>query len=230
MKHNYSKLAEKYLSIAKEMAKELQMNKDVIGIAVIGSAARGDVHCLSDVDLLVLVKGTGIYRWERRLVKNTVVNVATRSSDVLKRMAKENPDTIFSLREALILYDKKSILQSLKKDATITEITRKELVNDLLDEARSFIGKAERALTEKRLESAILCLRQGAIKLADLLIFEHSGKRVNPMNLWEEIVEASLSSDFKTLFADIQGFRMVKKQWLITVLEKLKTLLPKPLE
>jgi hypothetical protein len=30
--------------------------------------------------------------------------------DVLKRMAKENPDTIFSLREALILYDKKSIL------------------------------------------------------------------------------------------------------------------------
>jgi predicted nucleotidyltransferase len=82
----------------------------VIGIAVIGSVARGDIHFLSDVDLLVLVKGTGIYRWERRLVKDTVVNVATRSTDVLKRMAKENPDTIFSLREALILYDKKSIL------------------------------------------------------------------------------------------------------------------------
>jgi hypothetical protein len=63
------------------------------------------------------------------------VNVATCSIDVLKRMAKENPDTIFSLREALILYDKKSILRSLKKDATITEIIRKELVNDLLDEA-----------------------------------------------------------------------------------------------
>jgi len=52
----------------------------VIGIAVIGSVARGDIHFLSDVDLLVLVKGTGIYRWERRLVKDTVVNVATRST------------------------------------------------------------------------------------------------------------------------------------------------------
>jgi predicted nucleotidyltransferase len=50
-------LAEKYLSIAKD----LQTNKEVIGIAVIGSVARGDIHFLSDVDLLVLVKGTGIY-------------------------------------------------------------------------------------------------------------------------------------------------------------------------
>jgi len=71
------------------------------------------------------------------------------------------------------------------------------LVNDLLDEARSFIGKAERALMEKRLESALLCLRQGAIKLAVLLIFEYSRKKANPINLWEEIIELPLSSDSK---------------------------------
>jgi predicted nucleotidyltransferase len=83
-------LAEKYLGIAKEMAKELKTNKEVIGIAVIGSTARGDVHYLSYIDLLVLVTGTGIFRWERKIVKDIVVNVAIRSTDVLRRMAKEN--------------------------------------------------------------------------------------------------------------------------------------------
>lgn len=228
MKHNYLKLAEKYLSIAKEIARELQANKEVIGIAVIGSTARGDVHRLSDIDLVVLVKGENIFQWKRRIVQNIVVNVATRSADVLNKMAKENPDTIFGLREALILYDPKDILHSLKKNAALTEPTRKELAGDLLDEARSFIGRAERALTEERLESAILCLRYGAIKLAELMVFEHIGKRANPMNLWEEINKASLPSDFKALFADIQGFKVVEKQWLMAVLEELKSFLPKP--
>jgi hypothetical protein len=196
--------------------------------SVIGSTARGDVHRLSDIDLVVLVKGVGIFQWERRIVQDIVVNLATRSADVLEKMARENPDTIFSLREALILYDQKDILRSLKKCATITEPTRKELAGDLLDEARSFIGKAERALTEERLESGILCLRHDAIKLAELMVFEYTGNRVNPMNLWEDINEASLPFDFKALFADIQGFKVVEKQWLMAVLEELKAFLPKP--
>jgi hypothetical protein len=50
-----------------------------------------------------------------------VVNVAIRSIDVLNKMAKENSDTIFALREALILYDPKNILRSIEKDATLTE-------------------------------------------------------------------------------------------------------------
>jgi hypothetical protein len=45
---------------------------------------------------------------------------------------------------------------------------------------------------EKRLESAFLCLRQGAIKLATVLIFEYSRKKANPINLWEEIIELPL--------------------------------------
>jgi len=228
MKDNYLKLAEKYLSIAREIAKELQANEEVIGIAVIGSTARGDVHRLSDIDLVVLIEGVGVFRWERRIVQNIVVNIAIRSVDVLEKMARENPDTIFALQEALILYDKKDILRSLKKEATITQPARKELIGDLLDEARSLIGKAERALAEERLESSILCVRQGAIKLAELMIFEYTGNRVNPMNLWEEINRASLPFDFNALFADIQGFKVLEKQWLMNVLKELKKFLPKP--
>jgi len=228
MKNNYAKLAEKYLRIAKEIAEELRANKDVIGIAAIGSTARGDVHPLSDIDLLMLVKRAGIFQWERNIVRNIVVNVATRSTDVLDRMVRENPDTIFGLKEALVLYDQKDVFRSLKKNTTMTEFARKELVADLLDETRSFIGKAERALAEERLDSCILCLRQSAIKLAELMLFECTENRVNPMNLWEEIEAASLPFDFKELFADIQGFRVVQKRWLVRVLEELKAFLPKP--
>ncbi|NIQ05575.1 MAG: hypothetical protein GWO20_07565 [Candidatus Korarchaeota archaeon] len=99
-------------------------------------------------------------------------------------MARENPSTIFGLREALILYDKKDFLRSLKKDATLTEPIRKELAGDLLDEARFFIEKAERALTEEQLKSSMLCLRHGVIKLAELMVFEYTGNKANPMNLW----------------------------------------------
>ncbi|NIQ05574.1 MAG: hypothetical protein GWO20_07560 [Candidatus Korarchaeota archaeon] len=38
-------------------------------MAVIGSTARGDVHLLSDIDLVVLVKGEGIFQWERKFSK-----------------------------------------------------------------------------------------------------------------------------------------------------------------
>jgi hypothetical protein len=62
-----------------------------------------------------------IFQWKRRVVQDIVVNVAIRSIDVLNKMAKENSDTIFALREALILYDPKNILRSIEKDATLTE-------------------------------------------------------------------------------------------------------------
>jgi predicted nucleotidyltransferase len=58
----YRKLADRNLSIAKQVAEELQANEEVIGCAVMGSTARGDVHPKSDVDLLVLVKGIGVYK------------------------------------------------------------------------------------------------------------------------------------------------------------------------
>lgn len=120
-KTNYRKLADKYLSIARPVAEEMQANKDVIGWAVLGSTARGDVHPPSNNDLLVLVKDNYVYRWERRTSHNVVVNITLRSRDVLERMAREHPDTIFGLGDALILYDPQGILQSLKDEATITE-------------------------------------------------------------------------------------------------------------
>lgn len=228
MQIDYAKLAEKYLSIARQVTKELQANEDVIGIAAIGSTAIGDVHLLSDIDLLVLVKESGVFNWERKTIQNIVVNLSVRSQDVLERMSKDHPDTIFGLKGALILYDPQGTLQSIKKSATITEPLKKELIGDLLDEARSFIGKAEKALAESRLESSILCLRQGAIKLAELIHYKDRGKRINPLYMWEEIQELTYSHVFKKLLAEVHGFIVVDKPWLIKALKKLKTFLPKP--
>lgn len=132
MKIDYAKLANMYLNIAKHMAKELQTREDVIGIAVLGSTARSDVHSLSDIDLLVLVKGTDTFIWKRRIVQNIVVNIALRSYDVLRRMAKDHAETIFNLKNALILYDPEGILQMLKKNVTITRWVREEFIGDYL--------------------------------------------------------------------------------------------------
>lgn len=226
MNTNYQKLTEKYLSIAKQITKELQTNKRVIGCAVIGSVAKRDVHSLSDIDLIILVKGNGVYRWERKIVKNIIVNIAYRSQDVLEKMAKEHPDTIFALKNALILYDSQGVLNMLKENAIVTEPVREELLGDLLDEARSFIGKGERALAESRLESSALCLRLGAIKLAEYIIYKETGRKVSPMYLWQEIKSLPILYDFRRVFAEVQGFDLIKKAWLKGVLNRLKEFLP----
>lgn len=228
MKTDYRKLAKKYLNTAKEVAKKVQVNRDVISIAVTGSTAKGDIHLLSDIDLLVLVKGSGVFNWERKTVQNIVVNLSLRSQDVLERMSKDHPDTIFGLKGALILYDPQGTLQSIKKNATITEPVKKELIGDLLDEARSFIGKAEKALAESRLESSILCMRQGAIKLAELMFYKERGSRINPMYLWEEIEALPLLIDFRRLFAEIHELEDMQKTLLIKLLNRMKNLLPEP--
>jgi len=225
MEIDYRKLAEKYLSVAKQVAGELRENKGVIGCAIIGSTARGVVHSMSDIDLLVLVDGSGIYRWERRIVKNIVVNLAFRSWDILEKMAREHPDTILALKDTLILYDPQGVLQSLKKDVSITKSVKEELLGDLLDEARSFIGKAERALAQSGLESSILCLRQGAIKLVEYMFFKETGNRINRMYFWQEIKDIPFPCGFKNLFAEIQGFKDVEKLWLIKMLKKVKSFL-----
>jgi len=225
MKINYHKLGKKHLSIAKQVTRKLQANNDVIGVAVFGSTASGDVHRFSDVDLLVLVKGAGIFKWKRRTTRNVTVNIATRSRDVLEKMSRDHPDTIFALQNALILYDPKGIVYLLKRNAVVREPVHRELLGDLLDEARSYIGKSEKALAQNRMESSIICLRQGAAKLAEYMLYKKERKRVNPMYLWEEIHTCQLPDDVRRLFAEVHGFRAVKKGTLSMILERMRDLI-----
>lgn len=226
MKTNYSNLAEKHLSIAKQVAEELQANEDVMGCAVYGSTARGDVHSKSDIDLLVLVKGSGIYERERRIVQNIMVSIALRFQDVLERMVKDHPDTIWELKEARILYDPQGILQSLKSGVRITPKVEEEFLGDLLDEARSLIGKAESALEEHDLESSRLWLRRGAMELAELMFYKEKGRKIRLIYFWQEIQTLS-SAEFKELFTKIQGFQAIEGAELARMLERLEAFLPK---
>lgn len=225
---DYSKLAEKFIRIAEQVVEELQADEDVIGCAVLGSTARGDVHPKSDIDLLVLAKGTGVYGWERRIVQNIVVNIALRSPDVLDKMAKDHPHTIWGLQESKILYDPQGILRSLKSEAKMTRAAEEEFLGDLLDEARSLIGKAERALEEHDLESSLLWLRRGAMELAELLFYKERGRRINLVHFWWEIQGLSSPPGFKELFAKVQGFEAVEETRLAEMLERLESYLPKP--
>jgi predicted nucleotidyltransferase len=202
MATDYQGLAEKYLGIAQRIAEELQASEDVLGCAVQGSTARGEVHPRSDIDLLVLVRGSGIYRWERRLIQNVMVNIALRSKDVLERMAKEEPYTIWGLQEARILYDPQGILEALKREARLTPEAEEEFLSDLIDEARSLIGKAERALDEQDFESCLLWLRRGAMELAELIFYKEKGRRIRLIHFWQELQTLS-STEFKELFARI---------------------------
>lgn len=224
----YQELAERYLRIAIEIAEELRRDENVIGCAVTGSVARGDVHSKSDIDLLVLVKGNGIYEWERRTLQDVVVNIAWRSSDVLERMAMDHPDTIWALKDAQVLYDPQGTLHSLKHKATITGTVEEEFLGDLLDEARSFMGKAGRALAENDRESSLLCLRQAAIKIAERMFYEQRGRRTNPMRFWQELRALSLPNGFKDLFIEIQGFQSIDVDLLFKMLEQLEGFFPKP--
>ncbi|MCR4404625.1 MAG: nucleotidyltransferase domain-containing protein [Candidatus Acetothermia bacterium] len=227
MRAGYEELAEKYLHLARKVAEELQTDESVLGCAVQGSVARGEVHPRSDIDLLVLVKGSGIYRWERRVIEGIMVNIALRSQDVLERMAKEEPYTIWGLQEAQILYDPRGILQALKDEARLTPEVEREFLDDLLDEARSLIGKAERALAEGDLESALLWLRRGAMELAELIFYKEKGRRIRLIHFWQELQTLS-SVEFRELFARIQGLQAPGRAELAEMFERLEPFLPKP--
>ena len=223
---DHRKLADRNLSIAKQVAEELRVNEEVIGCAVIGSTARGDVHPMSDIDLLVLVKGSGVYQWERRIAGDISVNIALRSQDVLERMAKDEPYTIWGLQEARILHDPQGILQALKRKARLTPEVEEEFLGDLLDEARSLLGKAERALDEHDLESSLLWLRRGAMELAELLFYKERGRRIKLVHFWQEIQSLSSPPGFKELFAQVQGFEAVEEARLAEMLKRLEAHLP----
>jgi hypothetical protein len=175
---------------------------------------------------LVLVRGSGIYRWERRLIQNVMVNIALRSQDVLERMAKEEPYTIWGLQEARILYDPQGILEVLKREARLTPEVEEEFLGDLLDEARSLIGKAERALDEQDFESCLLWLRRGAMELAELIFYKEKGRRIRLIHFWQELRTLS-STEFKELFARIQGLQAVERAELAEMLERLGAFLLK---
>lgn len=227
---NYPELAAQYLRIAQQVAEALRADKDTIACAVLGSVARGDVHLKSDIDLLVLVEGTGIYRWTRRVVQGVVVNAALRSLDVLERMSQDHPDTILALREAVLLYDPRDILRPLQARATLSAAVAEELLRDLLDEARSFIGKAKRALDEGDLESSLLCLRQGAMRLTEMMFYREKGRRINPLRFWREIRSLSSPAGLAELFATIHGLQAVREAQLAEMLERLERFLPQPAE
>ncbi len=226
MSVDYRELAEKYLRIAKRIAEGFRMDEDVLGCAAYGSVARGDVHPKSDVDLLVLVEGDSVYRWERRVVRDVVVNIALRSQDVLERMAKEEPYTIWGLQEARILYDPRGILAALKGDAKMTTEVEEEFLGDLLDEGRPLIGKAERALDEDDLESGLLWLRRGAMEPAELIFYKEKGRRIRLFHFWQEI-QVLPSTEFRELFAKIQGLHAMGKGELGEMLQELGAFLPK---
>ena len=225
---NYPELARHYLRIARQVADELRADGETIACAVLGSVARGDVHHKSDVDLLALVEGQGVYRWARKIVQSVVVNVASRSQDVLERMSQDHPDTVWALQEALILYDPQGVLQSLKEKATVSGAMAQEFLGDLLDEARSFIGKAQAALGERDQESCLLCLRQGAMRLAEMMFYREKGRRIRPLHFWPEVQSLSSPAGFKETFAAVQGLPAAEEAWLAEMLERLEHLLPQP--
>jgi|Deesub1362B_J571_1020462.scaffolds.fasta_scaffold20053_1 hypothetical protein len=50
MKNNYLKFAENYLRLARKISEELQANKEVVGVAVIGRTARAMfIVCLTSI-------------------------------------------------------------------------------------------------------------------------------------------------------------------------------------
>lgn len=176
----------------------------------------------------MLVEGEGGYRWTRRIVQGVVVNVALRSLDVLGRMSQDHPDTILALQEALVLYDPRNILRPLQAQATLSPAVVEEFMGDLLDEASSFVGKAQRALDERDVESSLLCLRQGAMRLAELMFFREKGRRINPLRFWQEVRSLSSPAGFAELFAAIHGLQVVRAAWLAEMLERLERFLPSP--
>jgi len=79
-------------------------------------------------------------------------------------------------------------------------------------------------LKEHDLKSSLLCLRQGAMKFAELVFYEEKRRRIRPIHFWQEI-QALSSSMFKEFFANIHGFQSLKKSWLVEMLERSKGLL-----
>ena len=147
---------EKFLRVLGEVLEEIVSRDATIAIYVHGSYARRDLHQASDIDVVALVQGEGIYCWERRDIEGVIISTNLRSLDVMDRMVESDPWTIVGLKDAEIFYDPRGLLAGYRDRALLSEELWQELVVDSLDDARINFGRAEKAFSGGDLVSAML--------------------------------------------------------------------------
>ena len=95
-----------------ELVDELKQNKDVLGIAIFGSYARGESRPNSDIDVLVIIK-KGVRRDVEIRGKRTFEFVYASFSEAMK-FYKSNPNDCVQLwKDAVVLYDKNGYMKKL---------------------------------------------------------------------------------------------------------------------
>lgn len=125
---------------------ELKCKKDVLGIAVFGSYARGEARPNSDIDLLVIIKN-GVRRDVEKRGERTFEYLYV-SFPAAMKFYKENPDDCVQLWEdAVVLYDKKGYLRRLKALAgRLRKRGKKPLTKDDIKHRRFDAEDAIRAM------------------------------------------------------------------------------------
>lgn len=214
---------EKFSMVLKDVLGKLISRDETVVVYVYGSYARRDLHRTSDIDMVALMRGEGIYGWERREREGVVVSINLCSLDVMERMLESDPWTIVGLQDAEILYDPKELVAGYRDRATLSDELWRGLVEDSFDDARSNLGRAERALEEGDLISAMLCLRESSKRLCEMYIYESRRIPRNLRHLWKEYEEAKAWEPFRNIFLEVQGLKNISRETCKSAICKIRS-------
>lgn len=216
---------EKFLMFLKDVLGELVSRDETIAVYVHGSYARRDLHRTSDIDMVALMRGEGIYGWERREREGVVVCINLRSLDVMERMLESDPWTIVGLQDAEILYDPEGLVAGYRDRATLSDELWRELVIDSFDDARLNLGRGEKALKEGDLISATLCLRESSKRLCEMYIYQSRRIPRNLRHLWKEYEKVKARDPFRNIFLELQGLKNISREACESAICKIKSIL-----
>jgi len=218
-------LFERFLQVSRSVLEEMISRDDLLAIYFHGSYARRDLHLASDIDIVALVRGEGIYSWERREREGVIVSINIRSRDVMERMLASDPWTIVGLQDAEVFYDPKGLIAGYRNRAVLSDEMWRELVMDSFDDACSNLGRAERALNESDPVSAMLCLRESAIKLCEMYVYRDRQLPRNLRHLWKAYKRMRRQEPFEEIFLEVQGLRNISEDVCESAVHKMRHLL-----
>ncbi|MBS7635649.1 nucleotidyltransferase domain-containing protein [Candidatus Bathyarchaeota archaeon] len=231
------------------MSRESQ-NREVLGIAVFGSFAKGKLHENSDIDVLLLKDG-GIYLREIGEVDGLKLEVYRAPIEIFMPPFCGGGGRILfdmfrlqALRTGEIFYDPKRLLGQLRIDAYNSRIPL-SYVKEMLNKAHTEINRAEDFLQRGRFQLAEDELFGASINVARALLLNENVPEINTprlflphlrvknpvfYNVFREIHELHGldRSDVEDSLANLLGMLemasgKLKEHWVSDLIEKAKT-------
>ena len=211
-----STLLRRMSDLVEDFVRQESQNKEVVGILVFGSFAKGKVRETSDLDLLVVGKDTEGHSRTRQTRKGIPLEIHRWPLKVFGKPFSGDLGNVLSdafifevMRHGKIVYDPKGILQRFKTHAQTHRLPRSHM-KSLLEQACKSLQFARNLLEKKELEGAELETRKAAEEIAKVVLLEKDVTEIVPPKNYVPNLR-NIAPDFYGVFREVHNLGFIRR-------------------